>query len=134
MARSSSFRILLFCVIGAGLLIFACGGVLVWRFVLPSLGPLLAVSSEVARAYPGSNPNVTILWRNGQKTFRVAAVVQFDPSGDQGRKMGEGIAGIVREHYDLAGYAGIEVQLEQRWQAGIVQTKRGKSFNYPVRP
>jgi hypothetical protein len=132
MSRISGFRIVLYCMVGAGLVGLACAGVFVWR-LLPSFEPLLAVSGEVAKAYPGSNPQVTVFWHNGQKTFRVAAAVQFDPSGDPGPEMAEGIAAIVREHYDLAGFAGIQVQLEQRRQVGIVQTKRGKTFHFPVR-
>lgn len=132
MASNSTFRILLFCLIGAGLLMVACAGVLVWR-LLPTFGPLFAVAGEVANAYPGSNPNVTILYHNGQKTLRIAAAVAFDPDTDQGQQTAEGIAAVVREHYDLAGFSAIQVRLERRSRAGILQMKNGKTFSLPVR-
>lgn len=104
------------------------------RYVVPVAKPYLVVAGEIAKAYPGSNPNVGVLWMNGRKSFRVVVAASFNPlqNSTGAQAMADKIAQIVREHYDLTGYAGITVVVEQRMNAGIVHAKTGRTFQFPV--
>jgi hypothetical protein len=104
------------------------------RYVVPAARPYLTVATEIAKAYPGSNPNVGVMWGNGQKTMRVVVATSSNPSQNStgAQAMADKIAQIVRDHCDLTGYSGITVVLEQRTQVGIVQTKTGRTFQFPV--
>ena len=105
------------------------------RYVVPAARPYLAVAGVIAKAYPGSNPNVGVQWMNGRKTFRVVVAASFSPlqNSTGAQAMADKIAQIVREHYDLTGYAGITVVVEQRMSAGIVQAKTGRTFQFPIK-
>ena len=132
--RSRKVWILVGCLVGSFVLLVGVAAVLVVRYVAPAVSPLLNVRSEIVQPYPSSNPSVNIVWQNGRKTFNVSVAASFNPMQDSAaaQDMADRVAEIVREHYDLAGYSGISVSVEQRMSAGVVHAKTARSFSFPT--
>ena len=131
---SRKIWILVGCLIGGGVVFVGAIGALAFHYLAPVMGPMLAVRSEIVKVYPSSNPSVQMHWQNGRKTFQVSVAASFNPVQDSSaaQAMAGRIAQIVRDHYDLAGYDGITVVTEQRFNAGIVHAKTVRGFSFTV--
>jgi hypothetical protein len=108
--------------------------IIVFRPLVSVARPLFAVARAINAEFPGSNPQATIMWANGRKVFRVAASGGFNPTRDSksAEQMSSRIAQIVRENWDLDGFDGIVVVLQQRVSIGVVTASTNRVFQFPV--